>query len=59
MKSLTHDVVDKILNGFPENKLITCPACKATINLASQDLKAKSNFYFCAKCGFTLSKPRK
>jgi len=59
MKSLTDDVVDEILNGFSESKPITCPICKATINLISQDIEAKSNFYYCAKCGFTLSKPRK
>jgi len=59
MKSLTNDVVDEILNAFSDRKMITCPICKATINLISQDIEAKSNFYYCAKCGFTLSKPRK
>jgi predicted RNA-binding Zn-ribbon protein involved in translation (DUF1610 family) len=59
MESLTDDVVDKILNGFSNNKPITCPICKATIVLINQDIEAKSNFYYCAKCGFVLSRPRK
>jgi transcription elongation factor Elf1 len=58
MKSLTYDVVDKILNGFSDRKLITCPICNATIDLASQDIEVKTNFYFCANCGLTLPKPR-
>lgn len=57
-ESLTADVVDKILNGFSYNKPITCPNCKAAIVSVSQDIKAMSNFYFCAKCGFTFFKPR-
>jgi len=56
---LVDDVVNEVLNGFWNNKLITCPICKATIDLASQDIEAKSNFYFCAKCGLILPKPRK
>ena len=59
MKSLTDYVVNEILNGFSDSKPITCPICKANIDLANQDIEAKSNFYFCAKCGFTLPKPRK
>ncbi len=59
MESLTDDVVNKILNGFSYNKPITCPICKATIVFINQDIEAKSNFYYCAKCGFTLSRPRK
>ncbi len=59
MESLVEDVVDEILNGFSYNKLVTCPICKATIVRVSQDVEAKSNFYYCARCGFTLSKPRK
>jgi predicted RNA-binding Zn-ribbon protein involved in translation (DUF1610 family) len=53
------DVVDEVLNGFSNSKQITCPICKATIDLISQDLESESNFYFCANCGFTLPKPRK
>ena len=41
------------------SKLITCPICKATIDLINQDVESESNFYFCANCGFTLPKPRK
>jgi len=59
MESLTDDVIDEILNGFSDSKMITCPICKTTIVLISQDIEAKSNFYYCAKCGFTLFKPRK
>jgi len=59
MESLTSDVVDKILNGFSYNKPIICPICKATIVPISQDIEAKSNFYYCAKCGFVLSRPQK
>jgi len=53
------DVVDEVLNGFSNSKLITCPVCKATIDLIGQDLEMESNFYFCANCGYTLPKPRK
>ena len=53
------DVVDEVLNGFSNSKLITCPVCKATIDLISQDLESESNFYFCANCGCTIPKPRK
>ena len=59
MESLTDDVVDEILNGFSDNKRITCPICKATIDVISQDHESESNFYFCANCGLTLPKPRK
>jgi transposase-like protein len=59
MESLADDVVDEILNGFSYDKPIICPICKAAIVLVSQDIEAKSNFYYCAKCGFTLSRPRK
>jgi hypothetical protein len=52
------DVVDEVLKGF-SSKLITCPICRATIDLIGQDLESESNFYFCANCGFTISKPRK
>ena len=53
------DVVDQILKGFSNSKLIPCPICKATIDLIGQDLESESNFYFCANCGYTLHKPRK
>ena len=53
------DVVDEVLNGFSNSKLITCPVCKATIDFISQDLEMESNFYFCANCGCTIPKPRK
>jgi len=52
------DVVDQILKGFSNSKLIPCPICKATIDLIGQDLESESNFYFCANCGLTLPKPR-
>ena len=53
------NVVDEVLKGFSNSKLITCPVCKVTIDLISQDLEMESNFYFCANCGYTLPKPRK
>jgi len=56
MESLTVDVVNAILNGFSENKLITCPICKNTIDCRKQDVETKSNFYYCSKCGFTISR---
>ena len=54
-----NDIVEEVLNGFPNSRLITCPICKATIDLISQDLESEANFYFCANCGFTMPKPRK
>ena len=54
-----NDVVDEVLNGFSNSKLITCPVCKATIDFVSQDLESESNFYFCANCGCTIPKTRK
>jgi len=54
-----NDIVNEVLNGFSNSKLITCPICKATIDLISQDLEMKSNFYFCANCGCTIHKTRK
>jgi len=59
MESLADDVVGEILNGFSYNRAITCPICKDTIVLISQNIEVKSDFYYCAKCGFTLSRPRK
>jgi len=53
------DVVDEVMKGFSSTKLITCPICKATIDLIGQDLESESNFYFCANCGFTINKTRK
>ncbi|MCW4031137.1 MAG: hypothetical protein NWE80_02100 [Candidatus Bathyarchaeota archaeon] len=59
MTSLADDVVEEILNGFPERLVITCPVCKTNIDLASQVQKAISNLYKCAKCGFILPRQRK
>jgi transposase-like protein len=59
MESLTSEVVDEILNGFSNNKPINCPICKAKFVLINQDIQAKSNFYYCAKCGLTFHKSRK
>ena len=56
---LVDDIVNEVLNGFWNSKLITCPVCKATIDLISQDLEMESNFYLCANCGCTIPKPRK
>ena len=53
------DVVNEVMKGFSITKLITCPICKATIDLIGQDIESESNFYFCANCGFTINKPRK
>lgn len=59
MESLTSEVVNEILNGFSNNKSIICPICKAKFAFINQDIQAKSNFYYCAKCGFTFHKSRK
>jgi len=56
---LVNEIVNEVLNGFTNSKLITCPICKAAIDLIGQDLESESNFYFCANCGYTLHKPRK
>ena len=40
------------------SKIVTCPICKATIELSCQDRESASNFYFCANCGLTLPRPR-
>ena len=50
------EVVNEVMKGFPMNKLIICPICKATIDLIGQNLESESNFYFCANCGLTLHK---
>jgi len=54
-----NEIVNEVLNGFSNSKLITCPICNATIDLISQDLEMESNFYFCANCGCTIPKTRK
>ena len=56
MESLAIDVVDSILKGFSENKMVKCPVCRNTIDCTKQDSETKSNFYYCSKCGFTLSR---
>jgi len=56
---LVNEIVNQVLNGFSNSKLITCPICRATIDLIIQDLESESNFYFCANCGFTIPKTRK
>lgn len=48
--------IHKIESADNNSELITCPICKATIDLMSQDLKSESNFYFCANCGLVLPK---
>ena len=53
------EVVDEVMKGFSLSKLMMCPICKATIDLIGQDLESESNFYFCANCGFTITKPRR
>ena len=52
------EVVDEVMKGFSCSKMITCPICKATIDLIGQDLESDSNFYYCANCGFTINKQK-
>ncbi len=47
-----HDIVNEVLSGFDNKKLVTCPICGASIDLICQDLESESNFYICANCGF-------
>ena len=46
------DVVNEVLLGFDNKKLVSCPICKACIDLIGQDLELESDFYICANCGF-------
>jgi len=49
----------KLARTHSNSKIITCPICRDTIELISQELESASNFYFCANCGYTIHKPRK
>ena len=53
------EVVDEVINGFHGDKVISCPICRAIIDLMGQDLQSMSNYYFCANCGFTINRPKK
>ena len=56
MESLAFNIVDQILKGFSDIEIITCPICKSLIDCTGQDVKTNSNFYYCKKCGFTVSR---
>ena len=51
-----HDIVNEVLLGFDNKKIVTCPICGASIDLIGQDLESESNFYICANCGFKIKR---
>jgi hypothetical protein len=58
-KRLVEETVDEILFNFTLGKLMTCPICRAIMDLTGQKLESDSNFYFCANCGFTIAREMK
>ena len=51
-----HDVVNEVLSGFDNKKMVTCPICRASIDLIGQDLESESDVYVCANCGFKVKR---
>jgi predicted RNA-binding Zn-ribbon protein involved in translation (DUF1610 family) len=58
-KRLVEETINEILNNFSLGKFMTCPICRAIMDLTSQKLDSDSNFYFCANCGFTIAREMK
>ena len=56
MESLAFNIVEQILTGFFDRAIITCPICKSIIDCTGQDAETISNFYYCKKCGFIVSR---